>query len=133
MRPARHKFSAAAPVPATCRWVLRSVFCVCSALSSSGQTTSLTPRMGGGSQCQTLFLVFVEFEGRSCSTDGMLGRPRIEFEGAIYHVMARGNGRQQIVRDDHDRERLLDDLPRTVLRRATRGVTTRGVRLCSWF
>jgi putative transposase len=43
-------------------------------------------------------------------------RPPIEFEGAIYHVMARGNGRQQIVRDDHDRERLLEDLLRTVLR-----------------
>ena len=43
-------------------------------------------------------------------------RPRIEFEGAIYHVMARGNARQRIVRDDHDRERLVDDLRRTVLR-----------------
>ena len=43
-------------------------------------------------------------------------RPRIEFEGAIYHVMARGNARQRIVGDDHDRERLLDDLRRTVLR-----------------
>ena len=43
-------------------------------------------------------------------------RPRIEFEGAIYHVMARGNARQRIIRDDHDRERLLDDLRRTVLR-----------------
>ena len=42
-------------------------------------------------------------------------RPRIEFEGAIYHVMA-GNARQRIVRDDHDRERLVDDLRRTVLR-----------------
>ena len=43
-------------------------------------------------------------------------RPRIEFECAIYHVMARGNARQRIVRDDHDRERLLDDLRRTMLR-----------------
>jgi len=43
-------------------------------------------------------------------------RLRIEFEGAIYHVMARGNGRQRIVLDDRDRERLLDDLRRTVLR-----------------
>src|SRR5208283_1394457 len=31
-------------------------------------------------------------------------------------VMARGNARQRIVGDDHDRERLLDDLRRTVLR-----------------
>jgi len=43
-------------------------------------------------------------------------RLRIEFEGAIYHLMARGNGRQQIVQDDQDRQRLLDDLRRTVLR-----------------
>ena len=34
-------------------------------------------------------------------------RLRIEFEGAIYHVMARGNARQKIVRDDADRRRLV--------------------------
>ena len=62
------------------------------------------------------FWFFVEFEGRSCSTHRMPRRPRIEFEGAIYHVMARGNARQRIVGDDHDRERLLDDLRGTVLR-----------------
>ena len=43
-------------------------------------------------------------------------RLRIQFEGAIYHVMARGNGRQRIVQEDPDRQRLLDDLRRTVLR-----------------
>jgi REP element-mobilizing transposase RayT len=43
-------------------------------------------------------------------------RLRIEFEGAIYHVMARGNARQDIVGDDHDRQRLLEDLQRTVTR-----------------
>lgn len=37
-------------------------------------------------------------------------RLRIEFEGAICHVMARGNGRPQIVHDDEDRERLREDL-----------------------
>jgi hypothetical protein len=37
-------------------------------------------------------------------------RLRIEFEGAIYHVMARGNARQKIVRDDADRRRLIDGL-----------------------
>jgi REP-associated tyrosine transposase len=41
-------------------------------------------------------------------------RLRIEFEGAIYHVMARGNGRQKIVRDDADRRRLIDGLEHTV-------------------
>jgi putative transposase len=43
-------------------------------------------------------------------------RLRIEFEGAIYHVMARGNARQKIVRDDADRRRLTDGLEHTVIR-----------------
>ncbi len=33
-----------------------------------------------------------------------------------YHVMARGNGRQDIVCDDHDRQRLMDELARCVNR-----------------
>jgi hypothetical protein len=41
-------------------------------------------------------------------------RLRIEYEGAIYHVIARGNARQDIVHDDDDRRRLLDDLERVV-------------------
>ena len=40
--------------------------------------------------------------------------PRIR--SAIYHVMTRGNARQDIVHDDDDRTRLLTDLERTVLR-----------------
>jgi len=43
-------------------------------------------------------------------------RLRIEYPGAIYHIMARGNGRQHIVRDDVDRERLLQGLARSVQR-----------------
>jgi putative transposase len=43
-------------------------------------------------------------------------RLRIEFEGAIYHVMARGNARQKIVRDDADRQRLIDGLEQAVIR-----------------
>ena len=46
----------------------------------------------------------------------MSRRLRIEFEGAIYHVMARGNARQKIVRDDADRRRLIDSLERAVVR-----------------
>ncbi len=37
-------------------------------------------------------------------------RLRIEFEGNLYHVMARGNVRHKIVRDDADRRRLIDRL-----------------------
>jgi hypothetical protein len=34
---------------------------------------------------------------------GMAMKPRVEFEGAFYHVIVRGNQRQKIVRDDRDR------------------------------
>ena len=44
-----------------------------------------------------------------------MARPlRIEFEGALYHVMSRGNERRRIVRDDADRTRRLEWLRRTV-------------------
>jgi REP element-mobilizing transposase RayT len=39
---------------------------------------------------------------------------RIEFAGALYHVMSRGNERQRIVRDDADWERRLEWLRRAV-------------------
>ncbi len=44
-----------------------------------------------------------------------MARPlRIEFPGALYHVISRGNERRLIIRDDMDRERRLDWLRRTV-------------------
>jgi len=39
---------------------------------------------------------------------------RMEFPGALYHVMSRGNERRDIVRDDAEREKRLDWLRRTV-------------------
>src|SRR5262249_20101402 len=36
--------------------------------------------------------------------------------GAIYHLMARGNGRQNIVRDGGDRDRLVEQLGRAAVR-----------------
>ena len=41
-------------------------------------------------------------------------RLRIEYQDVIYHVMARGNARQDIVHDDDDRRRILADLERVV-------------------
>src|SRR6056297_3830683 len=42
-----------------------------------------------------------------------MGRPlRIEFEGAFYHVMARGNARQNIFLNDGDRQAFLENLGR---------------------
>ena len=44
-----------------------------------------------------------------------MARPlRIAYPGALYHVISRGNERQQIVRDDTDRGKRLDWLRRTV-------------------
>lgn len=38
----------------------------------------------------------------------MARRPRLQYRGAIYHVMARGNRKSAIFAHDHDRERFLD-------------------------
>ena len=46
----------------------------------------------------------------------MARRLRIQYPGAIYHVMARGNARQDIVGDDADRCRLLAGLEKSVRR-----------------
>jgi putative transposase len=44
-----------------------------------------------------------------------MARPlRVEFAGAVYHVMARGNERRNIFRDDKDRQRLYDTLAEAV-------------------
>ena len=46
-----------------------------------------------------------------------MARPlRVEFAGAIYHVMSRGNARQKIFLDDRDYARFFEGLSRTVQR-----------------
>lgn len=40
----------------------------------------------------------------------MARKPRVEFEGAAYHVMCRGNHQEAIFKDAKDRERFLDTL-----------------------
>lgn len=46
-----------------------------------------------------------------------MARPlRIEFEGALYHVMARGNARGEIFLDDYDREAFIENLGRVCAR-----------------
>jgi len=45
----------------------------------------------------------------------LMARPlRIEYSGALYHAISRGNGRGAIVLDKRDREKRLDWLPRPV-------------------
>lgn len=41
---------------------------------------------------------------------------RVEFAGAVYHVMARGNERREIFRDDKDRQRFLEAVGEAVER-----------------
>ena len=46
-----------------------------------------------------------------------MSRPlRVEYPGAIYHVMCRGNARQRIFHDEADHQRLIDGLALTVSR-----------------
>jgi putative transposase len=46
-----------------------------------------------------------------------MARPlRLEFEGALWHVFARGNNYENIFRDDADRLRFLEILAATVIR-----------------
>jgi len=40
----------------------------------------------------------------------MARKPRVEFEGATYHVMCRGNRQEAIFKDEKDHERFLDTL-----------------------
>jgi putative transposase len=50
-----------------------------------------------------------------------MARPlRVEFEGAVYHVMARGNERRNVFRDDQDRKRFLETLAEMVEQFGTR-------------
>ena len=46
----------------------------------------------------------------------VLRKLRIQYAGAIYHVMNRGAQREDVFRDDTDREKLLEKLRRKLLR-----------------
>jgi len=46
----------------------------------------------------------------------MARKPRVEFEGATYHVMCRGNRQEAVFQDEKDQERFLDTLEEVVKR-----------------
>ena len=46
----------------------------------------------------------------------MARKARVEFEGAVYHVLGRGDRREAIFRDDAERERFLATLGEACLR-----------------
>lgn len=54
----------------------------------------------------------------------MAGQPRIEFPGAFYHVMCRGDRREPIFEDDEDRH--------TFLRTLTECCEKSGWRIYAW-
>ena len=45
-----------------------------------------------------------------CLNTGVARQLRIQYEGAIYHLMNRGDRREEIFRDDVDRKRFLEAL-----------------------
>ena len=65
---------------------------------------------------------------RAWRQSDVMARPlRVEYEGALHHVMSRGNERQRIVRDDRDRLRRLDWLRRSVGEGACSAIKKRGL------
>ena len=60
--------------------------------------------------------LFLPSDGEYVVVDGMPRRLRLQYPDAIYHLMARGNGRQDIVCDDVDRDRLQEHLGRAAIR-----------------
>jgi hypothetical protein len=60
--------------------------------------------------------LFLPSDGEYVLVDGMPRRLRLQYADAIYHLMARGNGRQHIVCDDVDRDRLQEHLRRAAIR-----------------
>jgi putative transposase len=59
---------------------------------------------------------FFPRDGEYASIESMPRRLRLQYPGAIYHLMARGNGLQDIVSDDEDRDRLQEQLGRAAIR-----------------
>ena len=55
--------------------------------------------------------------GRRGAKGAMPRQVRIEFDGAFYHLMCRGDRRETIYQDDQDRERFLATLGERVGRR----------------
>ena len=68
-------------------------------------------RRGGAARGQTRFSSFLDSDLMVTITTARA--LRIQFPGAIYHVMARGNARQKIFRDQRDYGRFLEGLEAT--------------------
>jgi hypothetical protein len=78
------------------------------------------PIQGGGPGSDPFSSFFACVSPTGSSNGSMPRHLRVQFSDAIFHLMARGNGRQAIVRDDEDRRRRQDCLAREAVRRAGR-------------
>ena len=58
----------------------------------------------------------------------MARKLRVEYPGAIYHVMNRGDRREAIFKDDKDRERFLETLGETCARPVWKTATGKLLR-----
>jgi hypothetical protein len=65
---------------------------------------------------------------------GLARQLRIQYEGAIYHLMSRGDRREEIFRDDVDRKRFLESLARARRSETTMSLKwiTRRLEMGSW-
>jgi REP element-mobilizing transposase RayT len=55
---------------------------------------------------------------------------RIEYPGAMYHVMNRGDQREDIFRDDHDRQKFLTTLGEACVKRSQSRACTLAPGFC---
>ena len=55
-------------------------------------------------------LILIDRDGAGGKDRWMARRARVEFEGAVYHVLDRGDRREPIFKDDADRRRFLETL-----------------------
>jgi putative transposase len=60
----------------------------------------------------------------------MARRARVEYTGALYHVIARGNQRQKIFYDDRDRTKYLELLSRADAALPAHGEVSKPPTLC---
>src|ERR1043166_4581899 len=71
---------------------------------------SVSPRRIASRKCQSSIFILVDISDAPPEGRAVPRALRIEYEGAIYHVMNRGDHREDIFRDDHDRSRFLSAL-----------------------
>ena len=76
---------------------------------SQGESDKRVKSVNGSVPAIRQFLLDTCSGGRN-SGDGMARKIRIQYPGAVYHVMNRGDQRESIFHDDDDRQRFIETL-----------------------